>query len=413
MYFLDPQNGDRRQALLRDQYYSLRRRSRDGLEVAVRDLQNRARGVMAEGIAMVSSEGVPDYILEERLRSRLGTFARHPGAVQIRVENGRAILSGDTLAGEVEDLISGVSRLRGIRGVENQLNVHQDAGNIPHLQGEGRLASENGQWSPSTRLLAGVGATYLMFYSMFKGGILGFFARLGSVLLGSRALTNMRPSELAGKGEQGMIRVRKSIQIDAPVEEVYSLWSNFENFPRFMNNIESISGGGERSHWVVKGPAGSKVEFDAITTQMIPNELVAWETTPDSPVKHSGQVRFRENQRGTQVNVSMAYTPPAGAAGHAVAMLFGKDPKREMDSDLARMKSLLEEGKTTAQKRKVSREEVMPVTGGQGQERQQGRGTGGGGGQSRMEKDIPENIRREMGGGEENTTSRRPDEEMD
>lgn len=400
MYFLDPQNGDRRMALVRDQYHSFRRRSREGLEVAVRDLQNRTRGLMAEGMAMVSSEGVPDYIIEERVRSRLGFFARHPGAVDVRVQDGRAILTGDALADEAESILSGVQGIRGIRGVDNQLRVHQDAGNIQQLQGEGRYGMGNGQWAPSTRLLAGAGATYLMLYSMFKGGPLGFFARIGSMLLGSRALTNMRPSELAGMGDQGMIRVRKSIQIDAPVDEVYNLWSNFENFPRFMHNIDSIRSRGEHSHWVVKGPAGSKVEFDALTTQMIPNELVAWETTPESTVKHSGQVRFRENQRGTQVNVSMAYTPPAGVAGHAVAALFGKDPKSEMDADLARMKSLLEEGKTTASKQRVTRDEVMPVTGGQGEGTQR----------SRRGTDVAENIRRDMGGGEENTpTSHRGD----
>jgi hypothetical protein len=59
----------------------------------------------------------------------------------------------------------------------------------------------------------------------------------------------------------------------------------------------------------------------------------------------------------------MAYTPPAGVAGAAVAALFGKDPKSEIDADLARMKSLLEEGKTRTTGKKVTRDEVMPVTG--------------------------------------------------
>lgn len=365
MYFMDPQNGERRKAMVRDQIYSMRGRSKDALEIGMRDLRNRVSGVMAEGIAMVSNESVPDYILEERLRSRMVFMAPHPGAVQVSVREGRAVLNGDALADEVDGLIQGISRMRGIHGVDNQLHSHKQAGDISQLQGEGWINAHSGQWSPSTRLLAGGGAIYLMLYSIFKGGPKGFLARLGGLSLGTRALTNMRPRELIGKGlDQGMIRVRKSIQINAPVEEVFGLWSNFENFSRFMSNIDSIRSDGERSHWVVKGPAGSKVEFDAITTQMIPNELVTWETTPDSMVKHSGQVRFRESQGGTQVNVSMAYTPPAGAAGHVVATLFGKDPKSEMDADLARMKSLLEQGKTTASKRKVTREDVIPVTSG-------------------------------------------------
>lgn len=178
-----------------------------------------------------------------------------------------------------------------------------------------------------------------------------------------------------------MIRVHKSINIAAPLEEVYELWSNFENFPRFMTNIEAIQNTGEgRSHWVVKGPAGSKVEFDAIETDNKPNRMIAWATTPESQVKTQGQVQFRDSNGGTLVNVNMAYTPPAGVAGHAVAALFGKDPKTEMDADLARMKTLLEEGKTRANKTTVTREQVLPVTGSQsgptGQSGNQGRSGG-------------------------------------
>ncbi len=95
-------------------------------------------------------------------------------------------------------------------------------------------------------------------------------------------------------------------------------------------------------------------------TEEKPNEMIAWKTVEDSTVKHYGQVRFKQSQQeGTQVNVNMAYTPPAGVAGAAVANLFGVDPKSSMDSDLARMKSLLEEGKTTADSRKVTSDQVM------------------------------------------------------
>jgi uncharacterized membrane protein len=172
-----------------------------------------------------------------------------------------------------------------------------------------------------------------------------------------------------GEGDLGAIDVTKTITINAPREEVYGLWSNYENFAQFMNNIEAVHDlGGGRSHWIVKGPVGSKVEFDAITTEKIPNEVVAWETTPDSTVRHSGRVRFKETRPGrTQVNVNMTYTPPAGVAGHAVAVLFGKDPKSEMDEDLRRMKNLLERGATLSEGKTVTRDQVMPVTGGTAQ----------------------------------------------
>lgn len=374
MYFMDPEQGGRRKAQIRNQVIHLQHQGDDAIDTAVRDLRNRARGLMAEGMALVDQQNIPASVMEERIRSRLGFLTRHPGAIQVTVQNNRAILSGDILADEVESLVMGISRIRGLKGVENNLNVHQDAGNIPHLQGEGDLGGEGQmQWSPSTRLLAGLGSGYLLLYGVARGGLIGMLARMGGLALGMRALSNMDMRTMIGQGDTEALRIRKSININAPVEDVYNLWSKFENFPQFMSNIEEIHDLGDgRSHWIVKGPAGSKVEFDAVMVENRPNEFVAWETTPDSQVKHRGQVRFKESEKGTQVNVNMAYKPPAGVAGHAVAKLFGKDPKSEMDADLARLKSLLEHGKTsTREGGKVSRDEVMPVTGGKNRSKKQ------------------------------------------
>jgi uncharacterized membrane protein len=369
MYFMDPQLGNRRKALVRDRVASLKHQGDDAVEVAMRDARNRIRGVLSEGIGMVSEGGAPSYVIEERVRSRLGFLTRHPGAVQVSIQNKEITLTGDVLAEEVDHLVKGVSKIRGVDNVRNNLRVHQDAGNIPQLQGQGWMPGEDRgamMWSPSTRLLAVGGSLYLMLYGMARGGLIGFFARIGGLALGTRALTNLDMGRLTGMTQESdAIRIRKGLTINAPVDQVYSLWSNFENFPKFMANIESIKNlGNGRSHWVVKGPAGTKVEFDAHTTENRPNEMIAWETTKDSMVKHHGQVVFTETANNkTQLSVNMAYTPPAGVAGHAVASLFGRDPKSEMDQDLARMKSLLEEGKTRAEGKQVTRDRVMPVTG--------------------------------------------------
>jgi uncharacterized membrane protein len=62
-------------------------------------------------------------------------------------------------------------------------------------------------------------------------------------------------------------------------------------------------------------------------------------------VKSSGIIHFAPNEDGTtSVDVKLSYNPPAGAIGHIVAMLFGSDPKQEMDEDLMRMKSFIETG---------------------------------------------------------------------
>ena len=67
---------------------------------------------------------------------------------------------------------------------------------------------------------------------------------------------------------------------------------------------------------------------------------------PGSVVEQHGVVRFEPKNGGTRVDVKMSYRPPAGAAGHMVAKLFGADPRSEMIADLARMKSFIETGRS-------------------------------------------------------------------
>jgi uncharacterized membrane protein len=127
-----------------------------------------------------------------------------------------------------------------------------------------------------------------------------------------------------------------------------------------MSHLEEVQRTGEgRSHWVATGPAGSRFEWDAITTESVPNEVLAWRCEAGSTVDNEGIVRFRPNPDGTtQIDVRMSYNPPAGAMGHAVASLFGDDPKRAMDEDLLRLKSLLEDGETTADQGRVRVDEL-------------------------------------------------------
>jgi uncharacterized membrane protein len=177
----------------------------------------------------------------------------------------------------------------------------------------------------------------------------------------ARSVTNFELKRLITTQEgRPVIDVQKVITIHSPVERVYEFWSHYENFPRFMAHVREIRPeDGNRSHWVVAGPAGIPVEFDAITTREIPNQLIAWRSLPDQEIKTSGSVRFEPVQDGaTRVTVQMSYTPPAGALGHTVAALFGADPKQAMDEDLARLKSLLEVGKTSVEGQTITHHEV-------------------------------------------------------
>jgi uncharacterized membrane protein len=182
---------------------------------------------------------------------------------------------------------------------------------------------------------------------------------LAGVGLLARAGTNLPTQRLAGVSGRRAIDVQKTIRVNAPVDEVYRFWSNLENFPRFMahvRQVEPTQQGGYR--WTVDGPAGAPVSWNAVITEEIPNKVIAWRSEPGSLVSNAGIVRFDSEDGGTRVHIRLSYSPPAGVVGHAAAALFGKDPKREMDDDLARFKSLIEVGKTTGRERQVRKEEI-------------------------------------------------------
>lgn len=141
-----------------------------------------------------------------------------------------------------------------------------------------------------------------------------------------------------------MQRAERSIRVNAPVETVYQLWRNFENFPRFMEHVEEVRavGGNDRmTHWKIKGPLGTSVEFDAEMTQDIPNKQIGWNSRGGS-MESSGVVTFREIDDVTEVHVLMQwYDTPGGAVGEAASRMF-QDPEKMLEEDLQRFKDIAE-----------------------------------------------------------------------
>jgi uncharacterized membrane protein len=141
------------------------------------------------------------------------------------------------------------------------------------------------------------------------------------------------------------VKVENSVLINRPPEELYSYWREFENLPRFMDHLLSVTTEGpQRSHWVVKSIGNAEISWDAEIVNDIPNELIAWRTVGDSDVDHAGSVRFEATGRGTRVKVTLEYRPPAGKIGVGVAKLFGQEPRQMIESDLRRFKQLMESG---------------------------------------------------------------------
>ena len=139
-----------------------------------------------------------------------------------------------------------------------------------------------------------------------------------------------------------MASVVKEVLVNAPVTKVYEFWRNFENFSRFMENIESIQvTGPDESHWKMKGPLGKTIEWDAKTTSAQENKKIAWQSTGGDIETH-GAVTFETiSDTQTKVTVGLEYTPPGGVIGEAVAKLFS-NPETQLEEDLNRFKSVAE-----------------------------------------------------------------------
>jgi uncharacterized membrane protein len=187
-------------------------------------------------------------------------------------------------------------------------------------------------------------ATGLVGVALLRHGITGFSYTRRALGINT---AHARGAATSVKDESG-VRVDEAITINRPREEVYRFWRDLSNISQFMENVESVSAvnGGNRSHWVTKGPSGKCIEWDAEIINDKENELIAWRSLEGAEVPNAGSVHFKDvpGGRGTQVNVELQYAPPGGAVGAFVARALGEDPARQVRDDLRRLKTRLEAG---------------------------------------------------------------------
>jgi uncharacterized membrane protein len=316
----------------------------------------------------VSDNGrVSDEVLVERIRSAMGRIVSHPHAVRVSAQNGRITLIGPILAHEASHLIARVQSVRGVRSINNQLEAHEGAGDLAALQGGRKRPGDvadwrQSNWSPATRLVAGAVGSGLMANCLARRSPAAIL--LGTVGFGLflRGLTNLELKRLLGvRCGRRAIDVHKTINIGAPIEEVYEFWTNCESFPRFMSHLYEVRDlGSGRSRWVAAGPAGAPVTWTAVLTRIVPYEQIAWKSEAGSMIPNAGIIRFEVMGDGhTRVDIRLSYNPPAGALGHFAASLFGADPKSALDEDLVRLKSLLENGKASAPGKRATLDELL------------------------------------------------------
>jgi uncharacterized membrane protein len=147
--------------------------------------------------------------------------------------------------------------------------------------------------------------------------------------------------------------VTESVDVHVPVRTAYNQWTQFEEFPQFMDGVREIRQLDDtRLHWTTE-IAGVKREFDAEITEQIPDERVAWKSTEGE--KQAGVVTFhRLDDEHTRVTVQMDYDPQGmvETAGDKLGMV-----DRRVKGDLKRFREFIESqaGETGAWRGEVDR----------------------------------------------------------
>ena len=135
-----------------------------------------------------------------------------------------------------------------------------------------------------------------------------------------------------------MSQIEESIEVQVPVSTAYNQWTQFEEFPSFMETVDKITQVDDTHlHWEVSA-AGHKEQFDAVITEQIPDTRIAW-TTTDGP-KHAGAVDFHKlSDDKTQIMVIM--DTEADSLTEKAADAVGL-ARRQVKKDLERFKELIE-----------------------------------------------------------------------
>jgi uncharacterized membrane protein len=207
------------------------------------------------------------------------------------------------------------------------------------------------------RIASAIAGGALAIYGLSRRSTAGLLAMLaGSALLhrGGTGYCNAYQalginSTARGDSEAAVARdihIEKSIIIDKSPKELYRFWREFENLPRFMDHLESVNTiSPNRSHWKVKGPAGSTLEWDAEIYNEKPDEFIAWRSL-EGEVTNAGSVHFQPatDERGTLLKVVLNYNAPGGKFSALLAKLFGQEPGQMIEEDLRRLKQVLETG---------------------------------------------------------------------
>lgn len=161
-----------------------------------------------------------------------------------------------------------------------------------------------------------------------------------------RAATGRCPAYRARTIRKG-IHVRRVITVQASPREIYALWRDLTNLPRFLSHVEAVElEPGGVSRWTIR-ERGRRLEFRAQITEDTPGHRLRWETLPGGDLEHTGALELRKapGDRGTEVEVKLHYVPRGGiVVASALYAILRRLARTQIGVELARLRQLLETG---------------------------------------------------------------------
>jgi len=353
MYMLDPDRGGARRAQSAAAVRNAGARTSSALGNVWRGAGARigaAGDELRERAADVAAD-VAEYVRPDGPAARSGSALERMGHAASEALDAGLDKAKDTLARAGGAVERGMGKARGMvagAGSHGITSGPDRTSGLGTRMRDALQAGPGGEWTPAARNSALAGGGLLALYALSRRSPLALMLGLAGAALLARAATNQPLLGMLrgrGIGMDQTIDFSKSIHIDAAPDDVYDIWTNYENFPHFMSHVVEVRDLGRgRSHWVVRGPGGSEFEWNSVLTEQTRPHRLAWRSEAGAEIPQSGSIQFEPHRGGTRVTVRMSYTPPAGAVGHGLATLLGSDPKSQMDDDLARMKAFIERG---------------------------------------------------------------------
>jgi hypothetical protein len=194
MFLFDPRRGGARRAIIRQKAGRAVHDIETAAAIGAHDLEHRASALPARLSRLLRRDtDVDPDVLVARVRARLGHVCPHPHVIKVVAKGGGCIeLKGPILRRDAHRVLAEISRIPGVESIDDDLEVHASASEVPELQGPPSGQPSHLGMSPAARFLVGVGGAGVALAALLQGNPLGLIAGGGLVLGVARSIAQHR-----------------------------------------------------------------------------------------------------------------------------------------------------------------------------------------------------------------------------